>query len=37
MHTPAYAGDYDEQPAWWIDAVQVIKSERDKASNSGVK
>ena len=37
MHTPAYAGDYDEQPAWWIEAVRVIKQERDRASNTGVK
>ena len=26
-HIPAFPGTYDDQPAWWLDASRVIKSE----------
>ena len=32
MHTPAYPGSYDDQPAQWIDAVNIIRREQQAAS-----
>ena len=30
MNTPAYPGSYEEHPAYWIDAVDLIKAEISK-------